>query len=77
METGKQDHQINWRTHILLFQPFVLILTGSLFSVAFEGWDEDISDLSDTHAQKALIHALDQPTLTHQGVMGLLLGVAM
>lgn len=39
--------------------------TGSLFSVAFEWWNDDIPDLSHTHAQQALIHAFDHPTLTH------------
>lgn len=72
--TGKQEHQILEPLHP--FIAFLLILTGSFFSVGFEGWDEDISDLSHTHAQQALIHALDQPTLAHQGVVSLLPDVA-
>lgn len=40
-------------------------LTWSLFSVGFERRDDDFSDLSHTHAQQALIHALDHPTLTY------------
>lgn len=51
-------------------------ITWAFFSVGFEGWDDDIPDLTHTHAQKALIHALYQPALTHQGVVGLLPGVA-
>lgn len=42
-----------------------LYFTWSFFSIGFEGWDDDISDLSHTHSQQALIHALDQPTLAH------------
>lgn len=51
-------------------------LTWALFAVGFERWDEDIPDLAHTHPQQALIHALYQPALTHQRVVGLLPGVA-
>ena len=50
--------------------------TQSLLSVAFEGGDDDGADLSHTHAQKALVQALDQPALAHQGVLRLLASVA-
>lgn len=50
--------------------------TWAFFAVGFEGWDDDIADLAHAHAQQALIHALDQPALPHQRVVGLLPSVA-
>lgn len=52
------------------------IFTWAFFAVGLEGWDDDVPDLPHTHPQQALIHALYQPALTHQGVLGLLPGVA-
>ena len=68
-----------YATDIVEFQPHTAPTswpTQSLLSVAFEGGDDDGADLSHTHAQKALIQALDQPALPHQGVVRLLASVA-
>lgn len=51
-------------------------LTVALLPIGQEWWDDDAPLLPGTHAQQALVHALDQPASAHIRIVGAVFAVA-